>query len=112
MKHRDDDQGDLLDYKFYDGTPPHSNESTSLQAANHIEPRANKLREKVRREIANSRDGLTCDEVCAALGIPGNTARPRIRELVLDGKVVDSGRQRKCVSGRNAIVWVVLGATP
>ena len=62
------------------------------------------MREKVFDAIKRD-NGLTCDEVCAILRIDGNTARPRIRELVIAGRVIDSGRQRPTDNGRKAIVW-------
>lgn len=93
------------DYKHYQGVPPHSNPTTSREAAVRIKPSAKSLREKVYEAIRRD-NGLTCDEVCAILRIGGNTARPRIRELVLEGRVRDLGQRRKLPTGRNAIVWV------
>jgi hypothetical protein len=34
-----------------------------------------------------------------------SSQRPRRVELVTGGQVVDSGRKRKTVSGRQAVVW-------
>lgn len=94
-----------IDYgKTYGGHPPHSNDTTSLSAATSVKPKAKAIRDKVLDAIRRD-NGLTCDEVCAILRIDGNTARPRIRELVMTGKVRDSGKTRPTDTGRKAIVW-------
>jgi len=105
-KDRDDDQPGLFGREPYRGEPPASNETTSRSAAEAIKPDRNRLRARVLRHLAIS-GGATCDEVCEALGMGGNTARPRIRELVLLGRIADSGLTRPTASGRRAIVWMV-----
>jgi predicted ArsR family transcriptional regulator len=97
-----------LDYgKAYGGFPPHSNATTSREAAAEIKPKATAIREKVYEALRRD-NGLTCDEACAILRIDGNTARPRIRELVIAGRVRDGGRRRTTDTGRKAIVWEVV----
>ena len=96
-----------MDYgKAYGGHPPHSNPTTSLEAATAVKPKAKAMREKVFDAIKRD-NGLTCDEVCAILRIDGNSARPRIRELVIADRVIDSGQRRPTDNGRKAIVWTV-----
>lgn len=84
--------------------PPASNATTSREAAEAIAPKVPGLRGAVLRVIKNL-DGATCDEVCDALELNGNTVRPRIRELVQAGRVYDSGETRRLASGRKAIIW-------
>ena len=48
-------------------------------------------------------NGLTCDEIEVALGF--QTASARIRELVLNGFLVDTGRRRQTRSGRPARIY-------
>lgn len=93
--------------KAYGGHPPHSNPTTSLEAATGVKPKAKAIREKVFDAIECG-DGLTCDEVCAILRIDGNTARPRIRELVIEKRIRDGGKRRPTDTGRRAIVWEVV----
>lgn len=110
---RDVQQGGLFDqptaepYSFYNGTPPHSNPTTSHDAAVQIKPEAATLRARVLDAIAAAGDkGATDDEIEQATGLVHQTASARRRELVLAGKLVDIGR-RPTRSGRKAIVWTV-----
>ena len=50
--------------------------------------------------------GGTDAEIQEALGIDGNTERPKRLELFRAGQIHDSGRTRPTPSGRDAIVWV------
>ncbi len=86
---------------------------TSDAAAESMRPHASTLRDKVRQHIAaNGINGATADEIEHALGLAGNTVRPRLVELRNRHQVCDSGRTRKTVSGRQAIVWINAGAAP
>jgi len=51
--------------------------------------------------------GATCDEIEIAERMRHQSASARVRELVLDGMVVDSGRRRHTRSGRPARVYVI-----
>jgi Fic family protein len=51
------------------------------------------------------RNGLTCDEIEVALGFRHQTASARIRELVLNGFLVDTGLRRQTRSGRPARIY-------
>lgn len=87
--------------------PPSSRHGTSEAAAERIAPLAARLRARVLAAITAAGDmGMTDDELQAALGMPGNTERPRRRELEQDGKVRRAGRTRRTASGRQADVWV------
>lgn len=91
-----------------DFTPPHSNETTSLDAAFSIEASAETLRSAVLVFIAwRASEGATDEEIQRAYGMSGNTERPRRRELVKAGLVEDSGARRRTATGREAIVWRV-----
>ena len=52
--------------------------------------------------------GATCAEVEMASAMTHQTASARIRELALDGRIVESGNTRPTPPGRKAIVWTVL----
>jgi len=56
-------------------------------------------------------DGLTCDEIEVVLGFRHQTASARIRELVLTGFLLDTGRRRHTRSGRPARVYAVVRAS-
>lgn len=81
--------------------------ATSEAAAAAIEPVAGTLRAKVLDAIRASREiGMTDEEIGVALGMPGNTVRPRRRELENAGSIVPSIDTRPTRSGRRAVVWV------
>lgn len=89
--------------------PSHRNAptGTSTVAAEAIRGQAAHLRALVLAEITRRGEaGATDEEVQAALGMQGNTQRPRRGELVAAGLVVDSGRRRPTRSGKPAAVWV------
>ena len=54
-------------------------------------------------------DGLTDEEMLAAVQLAPSTGRPRRIELVQRGLVRDSGNIRKTASGRSAVVWTAVG---
>jgi len=95
--------------------PPHSNWTTSLEAAESMVPHVGTIRRKVFDLISRSFDGLTSDELEVLTGFDGSTIRPRVWELRGNGEgpppvvIRDSGRRRNTRSGRRAIVWEVLG---
>lgn len=97
-----------MEYDFYDGTPPHVDTDTSLNAAEEIRGSAGILREKVFNLIAaRGPYGCTDDEVEVLLGMRHQTVSARRRELVLANRVIDSGIRRTTRSGRTAIVWLL-----
>lgn len=57
-------------------------------------------------------EGATDEELAERLGLAGNTARPRRRELAQRNLVSDSGARRTTRSGRKAIVWVAVEFLP
>ena len=63
-------------------------------------------RTKTGRESMFTDEGATDDELERLLQLRHQTVSARRRELVLLGKVVDSGRTRKTRSGCKAKVWV------
>lgn len=85
----------------------HSAPQTSRDAAELIEPTTASLRAKVLRFLTQRwNQGATDEEGQVALGMSPNTYRPRRRELVQLGLVVESPFQRSTASGRRAVVWV------
>jgi hypothetical protein len=52
--------------------------------------------------------GATCDEVEETLQLKHQTASARIRELVIDDKLIDTGRRRKTRSGSSARIYVLV----
>jgi predicted Rossmann fold nucleotide-binding protein DprA/Smf involved in DNA uptake len=94
-------QGDLLSW-----VPYVKGSDTSRSAAESMQRPAETIRADV---LAYIREGAaTCDEVEVGLGLSHQTIGPRIRELVLMGKVRDSGSRRPTRSGRSARVFVVI----
>ena len=56
--------------------------------------------------------GATADEVADAHEWERYSSRPRLAELHKRGVIVDSGRRRQGVSGRNQVVWVLASYGP
>ena len=81
--------------------------ATSVEAANLIAgTRAGTLRGVIYRHLLSlTGTGATDEEAQEALGLPGNTYRPRRVELQNAGLVVDSRRVRLTRNKRRAVVW-------
>lgn len=92
-------------------TPFVSSSDTSWAAAQSIAPVASNLRAQALAAIKDSKDGLTCDEVEALLGMRHQTASARLRELAKAEAIIDVGRRRQTRSGRQAVVWTAVAAT-
>jgi hypothetical protein len=84
---------------------PHSD--TSQSAATSMRRPAAQQRAEVYGAVARSLDGITCDAVEERLALRHQSCSARVRELAMDGAIVDSGRRCRTRSGRNAVVWVV-----
>jgi hypothetical protein len=83
---------------------PHNGTPTSKAAAESLSAESTyTIRETIYRFIASSGDGATREEIEEALGIGGNTVRPRVRELLAAFRLREYG-ERKTRSGRNAAV--------
>jgi len=87
--------------------PAQRHSATSVEAAQAIEPRAATLRRRVLDYLRECGDrGATRQEVEAALGMSGNTVRPRVCELMEMGLVQETTETRLTPSGRRAFVLV------
>ena len=95
-------------YEFFGGFPPHQPRDTSVAAAAEIKESASTLRREVYACIKSRGSiGATDDEIQEALGMAGNTQRPRRRELESAGVIAAlPGIKRETRSGRKAQVWV------
>ncbi len=94
----------------YHGLPPFTVHSPTSELASYlIADKALTLREKVHTYTKQCGDhGATDHEISAALRLQSDTARPRRRELVEMGHVIDSGRTRETPSHRQAVVWIAV----
>lgn len=103
----DEEQLSLLDPEFK-ALPPFARDyETSREAALSVYETAPTLRARVWRHLRET-GGATEEETEAALGLAGNTCRPRIWELRKAGMVEDSGDRRSTRSGRQAVVWRIV----
>lgn len=92
--------------------PFQSRSYTSLLAAKSIEPKAGTLRAAVLKYIrVLGEHGATDDECQADLGMEGSTQRPRRIELLQQGLIHDSGKERLTRSGKKAVVWTATRQT-
>jgi len=81
---------------------------TSVAAAEEIRGSASRLRERVYEYLQSQGYGATDERIQEALAMNPSTQRPRRVELVVEGRVRNSGRQSKTKSGRWAVVWEVV----
>ncbi len=93
---------------YGDTAPSQRHSPTSGAAAIEIGPALNDLQIRLLAFLRErGEEGATDEEGSDALGWNPSTYRPRRVELVAKGLVRDQGKQRKCRSGRNAVVWGV-----
>lgn len=86
--------------------------TTRAAAQTAIKPDAARLRGQVLAYIrSRGASGATDQEIQDALGMSGDTERPRRRELQTAGLIVDSGKTRSTPSGRAAVVWVAAASS-
>lgn len=91
----------------YGGVPPHEPDDTSSAAAAGVMPFVRSMEERVRRYVELSgRDGATCDEIEAGLGMLHQTASARVRTLVLKQELVKTTDRRRTRQGMRAAVYV------
>ena len=88
--------------------PPFQHHSTtSRDAAQSIAKHSGHDRQRVLNYLKQHPEGATDEAMGEALGLSGNTLRPRRRELQLAGFVKDSGRYELTASKRKATLWVI-----
>ena len=90
----------------YPEAPGTYNVSTSIQAANEMQPKASRLRGLCFDALVDYGD-MTPDETAAFLGLDKLSIRPRFSELKAMGEIVDTGERRANNSGKKAIVWTI-----
>lgn len=82
--------------------------NTSTEAYISIKSTASSMREQIHSFLKLCSTGATCDSLEHVLGMRHQTCSARIRELVLNGSIKDSGERRPTRSGRNARVYKVV----
>jgi len=97
------------DLPAYPEGPGWRDNEASIAAAEAVAPDTASIRDRVLRAIAGAwlTGGLTADEAAARLALTPFTVRPRVTELRIMGKVVDSGLKRRNESTLLATVWCV-----
>ncbi len=80
-----------------------STHANSLAALEHIKPKAPTKRQQVFEAILAASDGLTREEIAHVTGMSENTVRPRVRELIKAGRIMESG-SRLTDSGQAAAI--------
>lgn len=87
--------------------PAQRHSPTSVAAAERAEPAAATQRRAVLDFLrGRGAEGATDEEIQVALGMVGNTQRPRRGELQKAGLIRDSGTTRPTRSGCKAVVWI------
>ena len=82
---------------------------TSAESARRMARRAVLLRHRCAEILRQHPEGLTSDEVAAALGQTVLAIRPRVSEMHTTEIVVDTGLRRPNISGHPAAVWRLKG---
>lgn len=93
-------QADLFSYP---SVPGWKRTDTSRAAASDIQQKAETIRGLVLRHLRDY--NMTTDEMAARLDLDKLSVRPRFSELREMGLISDTGRRRKNLSGKLAIVW-------
>lgn len=95
----------LLEPTYAAGTAAGSRRSdTSREAAASIQHDLGTRQARVLAVIRDNR-GATCFEVASVIGTALHRVSGRIRELVLQGLVYDSGQRKTAPSGRSVVIW-------
>lgn len=89
--------------KRYPETPGYQPSETSYRAAKAIESETSALRFQCLAVLRTS--PKTADEVATALNRNVLAVRPRIAELLKQGRISDTGERRRNESGLSAKVW-------
>lgn len=98
-------QGDLFDVC----KNKHNGADTSAAAFQSTTTMSRALaRNIVYTEVRDAGDGITCDAVEELTGMSHQTCSARITELVIEGKIRDTGMRRGTRSGRTARVYVAV----
>ena len=93
-------------------SPPHNGTVNSKRAAERVKPSAAVARLIVFEAISNAGiHGLTREEIEAVTGLPGNTVRPRVWDLMKTNAIEEGGEVRPCKSGSYGKVLTVVGIT-
>lgn len=90
---------------YHNHAPFVAGSDTSLAAARSVNSKTATVRDRVVSYISGRADGATQDEVSLALGLLHQSASARIRELVLDCRITDSGERRTTRYGKSARVY-------
>jgi len=99
------DQLGLFDQR-YPNQPGYRREGTSREAAEAMKPRAPGIRARALELLKDA--SLTADEIAAKLNVTVLACRPRVTELLAQGKIYDTGRTRANSSGVQATIWRAL----
>lgn len=82
---------------------------TSIAAAKKVLGRTGSQRRRVYNYIlSNGIDGATDQQIQDALSISESSERPRRKELLEAGLIIDSGERRPTRSGNASKVWIAL----
>ena len=93
----------------YPNEPGHRGVETSVAASAALAPSLGRLQSMALTAIGLAGErGLTADELAASLGMERWSIQPRTSELRRMGLIRDSGRRRSNVTGKVAIVWIVV----
>ena len=71
---------------------PHNGTDTSIRAAQHVAPKAGAMRQTI-LDLYTQRGPLMCGQVEQLTGWQHQSVSARIRELVLEGALEDTGRR-------------------
>lgn len=97
----------MADYPNAPGFRPGSPETSEHAAESVAQAALNREAKALALITANGAHGCTADEVADTFEWERYSSRPRLSGLKAQGKIVDSGKRRKAISGRSQAVWVL-----
>jgi hypothetical protein len=92
----------------YPRAPGFKTRGPSQEAARRVAGDASRLRAAVLAELYQWPNGRTADEIAAGLRRSILSVRPRVSELLADGKIMPTEDRRRNESGHSATVWKVV----
>jgi hypothetical protein len=98
----------LGDTLFYPDVPGHRNVSTSIAAAQSMQPHVSRIAQDILDHLeTRGAQGATYTELMRDLNLGAPTMSARLRELALKNRIEPTDLRRPTPSGRQARVYIV-----
>lgn len=98
----------LSAYEVYPNKAGYKDNGCSKEAAAKIDVKLSALQAAVLDALCCHSEGATADEVALTAGILRDTAKARLTELKIKGKVKKTKRRGKTLTGGNCSIWEIV----